>query len=252
MSSSDMVKCWFCAEEINSESKKCPKCGEWSKPLKRDLSVIKSPKNKIIEDEKKTRIKITNEVINNLKKDGMKAETINTILPLLDKDFENISVFNQTLKNLNISNKENVLIQKYAIKYGVREKIALVIVSFIGLVLLTTCMKATFNSGYNRAIDSYKNKDSSSSSSNTSSGEYIQKANYFGAYNKSDLDLLIELSVHNDRNAIDQLISTGRVFIIESGKKVSLVEGGGLLSGMMKVRPEGGTSSYWVLHEAVQ
>jgi hypothetical protein len=33
---SKMIKCWFCAEEILPDAKKCKHCGEWVKPQKND------------------------------------------------------------------------------------------------------------------------------------------------------------------------------------------------------------------------
>lgn len=85
-----------------------------------------------------------------------------------------------------------------------------------------------------------------------SSGEYILKNDYFGAYSESDLDLISRILINNDKNALYQLLNTGRVFLVKSGTKVYLVESGGLLSGKIKVREEGKISNYWVVSEALK
>lgn len=47
MENTQMVKCWFCAEEILSDAKKCKHCGEWVRNEKKQLSNISTDKNSL-------------------------------------------------------------------------------------------------------------------------------------------------------------------------------------------------------------
>lgn len=79
--------------------------------------------------------------------------------------------------------------------------------------------------------------------------EYVTVGQYFAAFTKEDIELVSTLVSQNDTDAIVNLALQGRVFILEGGKTVFLMDSSW---GLVQLRMKGNPQSFWTFREAIK
>ncbi len=75
---------------------------------------------------------------------------------------------------------------------------------------------------------------------------------YLASPSKEALQKAIQYAAQNDEAAVGQMVNSGQVIWLKSGLDVHIVESGGMLSGLVKIRPHGSTVELWTVSEAVR
>jgi len=75
-------------------------------------------------------------------------------------------------------------------------------------------------------------------------------SDYVAAFSEKDLDRAISYVSDGDKAAFNQIIESGRVFLLKAGMKVYVVDS--TWTGKVKIRLQGKTIEIWTVKEALR
>lgn len=79
------------------------------------------------------------------------------------------------------------------------------------------------------------------------------KADYVAASTREQLDKATQLVVEGDREAFAQYVEhTPGVVMLRAGIEVTVVDSGGMLSSVVKLRQRGTLTEFWTVREAIE
>jgi hypothetical protein len=80
--------------------------------------------------------------------------------------------------------------------------------------------------------------------------KYIGPGKYIGSKNRDDLYQAYKIINQGDQDAFNQLLYSNKVFLLEQGKKVFVLDRE-VFNGITKVRYEGQITTFWVLDQSI-
>jgi hypothetical protein len=77
-------------------------------------------------------------------------------------------------------------------------------------------------------------------------------ANVIGALSEEALDKAVSYAASQDREAFNQQLASGQIFLVKEGLSVHIEKCLGFACSKVKVRPHGQTTEFYVIREALK